>query len=243
MKIYSLPFIALIAMNVTTQAQGTVQSQTIQSEVLRSDNAAYTNSYKGAGIPVFSTKEETKGSRYMFPKCMAGTITSTSNEKIKNEKFLFNYDKMTHKLIITEDEVNFFAVDDENVKFYTINYLGKDMIFKKVPAISENFYVEFLAGNEGGYALYKSVQTKLQKADYTSSGMIERGNNYDEFIDEFIYNVVYPDGKTVKSITLKKSSIKKSLSNEEAKVDAYFAAHKDASANEDFLKDLVKSLN
>jgi hypothetical protein len=117
------------------------------------------------------------------------------------------------------------------------------MIFTKVAAISDNNYVQLLAGKDSNFALYKSVKTKLEKANYSSSGLIETGHNYDEFIDEYTYSVVFPDGKTVKTVTLKKNSIKENLVDQQAKVDAYFAANKNASVNEDFLKGLIKSLN
>ena len=179
----------------------------------------------------------------MFSKCIEGTITNSNNEKIQNENYLFNYDKVSQKFIITQDEKTFFAVEDQNVKLYTIYFAGREMAFMKVPAISDDFYVQLLAGKEGNYALYKGIKTKLEKANYTSSGLIENGHNYDEFIDEYTYYIVFPDGKTAKPVSLKKNAVKESLSDEKVKVDAYFAANKGTSVNEEFVKGLIKSLN
>ncbi len=235
----------LIILHSTSNAQGSIQSQTIQNEVLKNGNAsAYNNNntYKGAGIPVFSTKDDTKGSRYLFTNFTKGAITNTNTEKIDNN-YLFNYDKVSQNFLITQDEKSYFSVEDQNVKFFTLYNLGTEMVFVKVPAISNNFYVQQLGGKEGKYAFYKYTKTKLEKANYVSSGLIESGHNYDEFIDEYTYFIVFPDGSTLKTVTLKKNAIKESLNSEEVKVNTYFNENKNLPVNESFVKGLIDLIN
>lgn len=242
-SVVTLTFSLLGICNTNAQ-NSTVLAQSVQNNVLNNGNAsAYYSNPRGPQIPVFNPKDDTKGSRYLFTNFIKGVITNTKNEKLDNG-YLFNYDKVTQKFIITQNEKEFFSVEDENVKSFTLyNGFGNEMTFVRVPVISDNFYVQLLEGKEKGYSLYKSTKTKLEKANYVSTGLVESGHNYDEFIDEAAYFLILPDGTTLKTVTLKKSSIKQNLDSEKDKVDNYFAANKNSSINEAFLAGLIKDLN
>jgi hypothetical protein len=237
-------FVAIVLLQLFTNAQtNTVLAQSVQNNVLNNGNAsAYNPNTRGPQIPVFNPKDDTKGSRYLFANFIKGIITNTGAGKIDNN-YLFNYDKITQKFLLTQDEKNYFSVEDQNVKFFTLYNLGEEMVFVKVPAISNNFYVQQLGGKEGKYAFYKYTKTKLEKANYVSSGLIESGHNYDEFIDEYTYFIVFPDGATLKTVTFKRSAIKESLSGEEVKVGTYFNENKSLPVNESFVKGLIDFIN
>jgi hypothetical protein len=236
-----LIFFGITSINAQTS---TVLSQSVQNNVLNNGNAsAYNSNTRGPRVPVFNPKEDTKGSRYLFTNFIKGKITNTQNNQLDNG-YSFNYDKVTQKFIITQNEKDFFAVEDQNVKSFILsNILGNEMTFIKVPVISDNFYVQLLEGGENNYVLCKYTKTKLEKANYVSTGLIESGHNYDEFIDETIYFLVFPDGTTLKTIPLKKNGIKENLSNEKPKVDNYFSENKNLPVNEAFLTGLIKTLN
>jgi hypothetical protein len=246
MKKISIIVISFIFSGISnTNAQSsTVLSQSVQNNVLNNGNAsAYNSNTRGPRVPVFNPKEDTKGSRYLFANFIKGKITNTQNSQLDNG-YSFNYDKITQKFIITQNEKDFFAVEDQNVKsFILYGILNDEMTFVKIPVISDNFYVQLLEGGENNYLLCKYTKTKLEKANYVSSGLIESGHNYDEFIDETIYFLVFPDGTTLKTITLKKNGIKENLCNEKPKVDNYFLENKNVPVNEAFLTGLIKVLN
>ncbi len=234
-------FFYLIALSALSQSN--MQSDAIQNQFLNNSSALSTQPYRGAAIAVLpATKEDTKGSRYLFKIFIKGSIINNKDEKLDNG-YLFNYDKISHQFIITQDEKSYFGVEEQNVKKYELNSEGKDLSFAKISTIGDVGYVQLLAGKEGNYCLYKAVSTKLKKANYTTNGLIESGNNYDEYVDDYAYYVVYPDAKTAEPISFKKSVIKKNLSNVEAKVEAYFSANKYTSINEGFLKGLIEVIN
>src|SRR5262249_11457199 len=94
-----------------------------------------------------------------------------------------------------------------------------------------------------GYGLYKLTKTTFKKADFHTDGMVESGNNYDEFADDVSYYILAPGATTATKIELKKKSIKEVLAGAKQKTDDYLSAHRGEDINEDFLTGLVGSLN
>jgi len=82
-----------------------------------------------------------------------------------------------------------------------------DYEFAKVPLISQQNFQLVLVKPGKKYALYKTINTKFVKANYVSDGLTERGNNYDEYVDEEVYFVVRNDN-TLRTVQLKKKIIK-----------------------------------
>jgi hypothetical protein len=124
--------------------------------------------------------------------------------------------------------------------------MGKPMTFVRLEAIQPNVFFQQLVdpGTTGsGYGLYKLTKTHFKKADYHTDGMIESGNNYDEYVDESEYYLVMPGGKDVKKVELKKKSIREALAEVRQKTDDFFGFHRGDDINENFLIGLVSSLN
>jgi hypothetical protein len=193
----------------------------------------------------FHTKEDTKGSRYLFPDWVSGAITTKSGVVISKDSLLYNYDKISHDLFLT-DQKTVVQVDGENIKSFTLSNAGRQMTFVRLESIRPNAFFQQLAdpGTSGsGYGLYKLTRTTFKKADYHTDGMVESGNNYDEYVDEAEYYLVMPDGKTTKKVELKKKSIREALSDAKQKTDDYFNAHRSEDINENFLIGLVGWLN
>ncbi len=202
------------------------------------------NIYMGSAIPVFSHKEDTKGSRYLYDKWVRGSVVTAQNVLFNYDKYLFNYDKVAKNLmaILAQDKSVMIELDRQNIKSFSLMEDNSSIDFEKVPLISsQNFQIALVKAG-GKYALYKSITTKFTKANYVSNGLTERGNNFDEYVDEAIYFVVAPNN-IQRRVELKKKSVKTVFFEDAAKVDKYFSEHKYDDINEIFLQDLVYYLN
>jgi len=202
------------------------------------------NLYMGSAIPVFAHKEDTKGSRYLYDKWVKGSVLTVQNVLFNNDKYVFNYDKVAKNLmaILAQDKNVMIELDKQNIKSFSLMEDNATIDFEKVPLISAQNFQIVLVKAGGKYALYKSITTKFTKANYVSNGLTERGNNYDEYVDEAIYFVVAPNN-ILRRVELKKKSIKAVFFEDAAKVDKYFSGHRYDDINEIFLMDLVYYLN
>jgi hypothetical protein len=95
----------------------------------------------------------------------------------------------------------------------------------------------------GKYSLCKKIKTHFEKSDYKSTGMIETGNKYDEFVDEKEYEVFNKRDKQFQKISLKKNSINDVLFKDAPLVKKYFSDHKEDEIDEVFLKGLIDFIN
>jgi len=199
--------------------------------------------YTGSLMPVFSQKENTKGSRYFSDKWMDGSVTSTNNSVVEGG-YLLNYDKTGGNLLMTLDKQVVIEATKEEVRSFVLKKDNGEIRFERIEAISNKNFLQVLSAPGGAkYKLLKLINTKFEKANYVSDGLTERGHNYDEFMDEFIYFILFPGGKEFRTVELKRKSIKEVLESEQAKVTAYFSQHRDSFADEEFLIGLVNSLN
>lgn len=193
----------------------------------------------------FHTKEDTKGSRYMFPDWVGGAVTTKNGVVVSKDSLLYNYDKISHNLYLT-DQKTVVQVDGDNVKAFTVMNLGRTMTFVRLEAVQPSAFFQQLVdpGAAGsGYSLYKLTKTTFKKANYHTDGMVESGTNYDEYVDENEYYIVAPGSSTATKVELKKKSIRGALTGAKQKTDEYFSAHRDEDINEAFLTGLVGSLN
>ena len=202
------------------------------------------NMYSGAALPVFSHKDETKGSKYLFDQGVRGSATNANNRTVSNEGYWFNYDKMSRNLLVTLDKATVVEINKNDLNSFTfINKDKSELVFEKIPLIdASTFFIQLLKDN-GGYSLYKLLKTKFIRANYHSTGLTETGNNYDEYVDEYAYYIVFPGGKQFSAVELKKKSIKEVLIKEDKKVKSFFSQHGNDELDEFFLIALVASLN
>jgi hypothetical protein len=198
----------------------------------------------GSFVNFHAGKEDTKGSRYLFPDWVGGVVTTKSGIVISKDSLLYNYDKISHDLYLT-DQKTVVQVDGENIKAFTLRSAGRPMTFVRLETVQPNVFFQQLVdpGTTGsGYGLYKLIKTNFKKADYHTDGMVESGNNYDEYVDESEYYLVMPGG-AAKKVELKKKSIREALAEAKQKTDDFFSVHRSDDINENFLIGLVGSLN
>jgi len=196
-------------------------------------------------ITAFSSKEDTKGSRYLFDHWVNGSAVSTMKDvSVNSQTLLFNYDKITHNLYITQDKKTVVEVDKNQIQSFTLHGDGgQDYAFERVNLINTDQFFQPLVKSGDKYTLYKLTKTTFKKADYHSDGLTESGHNYDEYVENSEFYILFPGGKEYKKIELKKKSIKDALSPAAARVNDYFSGHKYDDINESFLKGLVSVIN
>ena len=206
-------------------------------------NAGSGKVYQGSGLVVFMPKDETKGRQYLFEKWVPGIVINEKGEQVKNDLFLYNYDKMGKVLLFTQDQVNIIELDMNTINAFSLLYTNEPTIFLKINVSGKSDFYQLLTSPESKYELYKTTNTKLVKANYVSTGLTSTGNNYDEFLDDNRYFIYSEKEKNFVAIELKKKSIKAVLENEKPKVDEWFSQNGNADMDEAFLKGLITFLN
>jgi carboxypeptidase-like protein len=196
----------------------------------------------GGMLPVYHQKEDTKGTRLLFNPWGKGLIVDQLDTIINNPSYSYNYDKITGNLLLTQDMQNSIEVERPLVKSFAIRNSSGGYVFEHVPVISKDAFFLLLAKGTK-YAAYKSIKTKLIKANYQSTGLTESGNNYDEYTDEVVYYIIDVKSKTAAPVELKKKSIKAALEGEKNKTDKYFNDHRDDDITEDFVRGLINYVN
>ena len=199
--------------------------------------------YTGASLPVFTHREDTRGSRYLFDKWVSGTVTDSGNNVISNNNYLFNYDKISKTLLLTQDMKSVIEIEKVGIKSFTLKNEGNYIVFERVPLIDNSNFMQSLVKGNDKYSLYKSTKTKFEKSDFHSDGLVESGKPYDEYVDEVEYFVVFPGGKEDKKIIFKQKSIKDVFSSETEKLKSYFSQHREDTIDEAYLIALVLFLN
>jgi hypothetical protein len=196
----------------------------------------------GVMLPIVPFKEDTKGSRYLLNRFVTGIIVDRNNQVITDSTKLMNYDKLDGQLMITQDARNYLTVDKDKVVAFAFRTGDSTYIFLNVPVLNNTDYFLLVAlGSK--YSAYKLIKTKFTASNYKSSGLVETGNNYDEYVDQQTY--YYVDQKNAKggSFELKKKSIKEAFQFEKEKTDDFFSMHKNERLNDNFIRNLILYLN
>jgi hypothetical protein len=198
--------------------------------------------YQGSAIPSFHTKEDTKGSIYLFKTWKKGMVANPNDSTIVDDpQNLYNINKITGELTMTRDFKSGLSVNKSNVKFFILFDTGNvSHRFIKVPAIDDHSFCEAIAFGDD-YDIFKLTTTKFVKSDYHSDGIASTGNNYDEYVDTDNYYLLNVSDGTVTKFELKKKSMKQVFTM--PKAADYFAAHKSDDIDDPFLRGLGDSIN
>jgi hypothetical protein len=214
------------------------------SAVAQSSTSSALNIASGSGTFYnIASKEDTKGSRYLFNTWAKGYVTDKSGNAVKNDNYTFNYDKISGALLLSQDKQTAIDVNKEQVKGFTVyDKADQPINFEYVPAIDATHFAQVLSTGTK-YKIYKLTKTTLVKADFKSDGMTSSGNKFDEYVDVPGYYVIDVKTNGIQKVALKSKSIKQAFAADADKVKAYFDAHKDDDINEGFLAALGDSLN
>ncbi|MER3497874.1 MAG: hypothetical protein C4308_04195 [Chitinophagaceae bacterium] len=195
-----------------------------------------------SSVTSFKKKGDVVGSQFLFTDWVKGMITANSG--IQFSDGLFNFDKMGQKLFVLVSDsgkTNSFAIDKSQVKSVTLTDGNKSYTFERIPSLNKDqLYILLAKGPK--YSLYASVKTTFIASDYSTNGIVSSGNMYDEYKDEYSYNIVLADG-SVHEISLKRKAIKTFFAADKVKLEEFLKTHDDSSIDEKFLSLLVVYLN
>ncbi|HET9055657.1 MAG TPA: hypothetical protein VFN30_02300 [Chitinophagaceae bacterium] len=238
-------FIVFIIIYLTTKAQEqNVNLLSVQNDIQNYFAAGTQKTIAVSALTIFSTKENTVGSRYFFNKWVTGKLINTKNGAVNCNGYFFDYDKIAHKIVATLDKNIVIELEDSSIQVLELfpDSLNQPIVFEKVPLIGNHFLIRIAKpGNK--YTLYKSVNTKFKKADYQTNGLIATGKNYDEFVDKAEYFVVMPGKNTFEKVSLSYKSIKKVFKEDKESCERFTSLHGNDNLNEAYLIKLVNYLN
>jgi hypothetical protein len=237
------------SLSLSSSAQSNATSVSVENSIM--DLTAIVNgntdgrTHAVGSIASFHSKDDTKGSRLFLRDWTKGYVIANNDSILRNDKAGFNYDKISHTLYFTPDRQTVVEIDRAALKGFYLSAPDGDYRFVKVPAIKPDVFFQLVGGdaNPAQFNAYKLTKTAFKKADFHTDGMVETGNNYDEYVDTKEYYIVMPGGKDFQTIELKKKSIRTALSSQKAKVEEFFSQHKDADINDALINDLIEHLN
>ena len=240
MKKYVSSLALIMFCTVAVNAQTDVNT-TVTQDVFHD----FTNSSSGQRSAVdFHYKDATQGSAYLFDKWVKGSVVNNNDSVVSNPSFLFNYNKMRGALLVTQDQKTYIELDRGSIKSFTLeDAFGANHTYAKQTIDDKTVFAEVLAKGTK-YAAFKVTKTKFKKADYHTDGLVETGNNYDEYIDECEYYFANLKSKApADKFSMKKKSIKEIFGVEGTKVDTFFSQHSSDKIDEAFVENLVDYLN
>lgn len=223
-------------------------SQSVQDNITTFGSVMANNAAAGTGTTIlaFNHKEETKGSPYLFNKWVKGTAVNSSNSTVNQAGYRYNYDKMNHSLLLNVDGKYMVHVANEDVKSFTLEGDEGDVAYERINDVvidGNPFFEVLVKGEPGKISLYSLTHTKFVKANYTTDGMVENGNPYDQYVDTDDYYLLMPDGKTLKLLPMKAKQIKEMIADGNQKMLDYLHEHRYDNVDKAFLKEMVLYVN
>jgi hypothetical protein len=199
---------------------------------------------KAGAINAFNNEENTRGTRFLFDTWVNGdSVTNTQGNYINTESFLFNFDKLSGNVLVTQDKINIMSVAPDGINSFILKDNDKPYIFEHVNKIDPSGFFLELVKSESGYSLYKMFKTKFTEANFKSDGVVQTGIQENEYKDESRYYIIGTGAAAAKLINFKPKVIKAALEEKKDKTDAYFKQHKNDAVDENFLTGLIIFLN
>ena len=196
----------------------------------------------GGSIAPAHRKQDTKGSQYLFDIFVHGYLIDAAGDVIYSAAYQFDYDKITGSLLLSRDGKTIENVNWDQVQRFTLfSPTDQRYDFEKLADIDKSHYLQSL-GSGNKYKIFKQISTKFIKSDYANSGMIQHGNDYDEYVDDANYYVFDVQAKQVLKLSLKKKSIKEDFSKEADKVNKFLSSNS-GSIDDEYLTKLGTFLN
>jgi hypothetical protein len=188
-----------------------------------------------------------KGNPFLFDSVWAHAEVTTANNKVfRNDSLYFNFNKLNQNLLITEDYQSIYEVDKR--EFKAVTFYWHDSVYKMEHVYEINkrdFFLELVC-DDNHYSLYKFIHTSIHPVTWHTNGLVSEGLLYDQYVDDPVYYIVFPD-KTYRVLNkIDKKSILRifQLNTAYEKVSDYLSANKPANMrSEDFLWKLIIYLN
>ena len=231
-----------LTLSVANAAVGSSTTVSAQANVEGSNSGRVASFTEGGAIAPGHRKQDTKGSQYLFEVFVPGYLIDVKGDVIYSSAYQFDYDKITGNLLLSRDGKTIENVNWDQVQAFTLfSPTDQRIDFDKVPEIDKSHYLQSL-GSGKKYKILKQITTKFIKSDFANSGMIQHGNDYDEYVDDANYFVYDIEAKQVLKLSLKKKSIKEDFAKEADKVNKFLSSNS-GSIDDEYLTKLGTFLN
>jgi len=229
--------------NTNGEVDKLIKQQSVSNDFNNYVNTESSRNYTGSYLTVFKSSEGTVGSRLLFGSWVNGKLIDKNDQEINTKGYVFNYDKIERKLLATLDKKTLIEVEDSAIKSYSLsNPSDGETLFKKVTGVDKNkFLIVLVDAQDKKYSLFKSLKTEFVKANFTSNGLIQSGNKYDEYVDKSEYYLSNSSSKNLIKVELKEKQIKKAIPDDQDKVNAFFASQQDTNKIDELL--LIKLIS
>ena len=226
----------------TLTANKRVSEQAQSAHTEGSDMGSLSNGSSIGGAGLAHKKGNVHGSRYLFEDFVHGFLVNSSNEIIYNPAYLFDYDKMGGGLLITKDKQSVVEADRDQTNSFTL-YSSTDqrLVFEKVQTLDPKHYVQVL-GEGKKYAVYKTISTTFKKSDFINAGITTHGNDYDEYVDDYVYYFFDVQTNQMQKISLRKKALKTAFGKEADKANKYFSDNT-GEIDDNYVEGLVDYMN
>jgi hypothetical protein len=183
-----------------------------------------------------------EGSRYLFETFVPGYFTYSAGKKFYNKRCLFNYEKMSGFVLLTVDKRSVREVDRDQIKSFSLyDKTDQRYDFEQVPEVDKFHYLQVLASGPK-YKIYKFIKTSFIASGVAHTASGDRGQDYDQYLDEAEYYVLNVQTNQLQKIALKKKALKDAFQKENDKVNK-FMSENNGSLNDAFLGKLGTVVN
>jgi hypothetical protein len=188
-----------------------------------------------------------KGNPFLFDSTWAhAEVTTANNKVIRNDSQYYNFNKFNQNLLITEDYRSIYEVDKR--EFKAVTFYWHDSVYKMehVYEINKRDFFFELIRDDNHFSLYKFIHTSIHPVSWHTNGLVSEGLLYDQYVDDPVYYVVFPDRSYKVLNKIDKKSILNifQLDAVYGKVSDYLSDNKQANMrSEDFLCKLAIYLN
>jgi hypothetical protein len=147
---------------------------------------------------------------YFDSSWVKARILASDNSIISSDSYLFNFDKVEHRLLITADFKTIFEIDRREFKAILFYWHDSAYIFKHINFINDKDLFEVIINDNAKYSLYKVTHTKLLKARYRGISFSATGEIIgDMYVNELVYYIFFPNKEYRTIHLLKRSAIER----------------------------------
>lgn len=182
------------------------------------------------------------GSRYLLDAFVHGYFTYGDNKKFYNKHCLLNYEKVSGFVLLTVDKQTVKEADRDQIKSFTLfDKTDRRYDFEQVPEIDKLHYLQVLASGPK-YKIVKFIKTSFVTSGVAHTAAGDKGQDYDQYLDETEYYVFNVATRQAQKIALKKRALKDAFQKEADKVNK-FMSENNGSVDDDFLGKLGVVIN
>ena len=171
-----------------------------------------------------------------------GKLLTANNSVIANDSFLFNFDKIEKRLLVTTDFNKVFEIDWREFKAILFYFHDTGFVFKHIYPLSNKDLFQVLVNGSERYSLYKTMHMKIVR-DGTGFGTFSRGP--EKFVDLPEYCIMFPNREYRIIHSTKRAAIERifDLNPDYSKVNDFLNAISKVEYDENDLKNLIYYLN